>query len=260
MVYKKEKEGVMLSRVEAWWVGLNARTPRQAQGDSALLSFRLISYLFFMLILSACGNQNTSTNTQQSTDSTATTAVSNKKTILFFGDSLTAGYGLDDPLSAFPGVIQRKIDSLKLPYTVVNAGVSGETTAGGLGRIDWILKQKVDVFILELGANDGLRGIPVKETEQNLQSIIDKVKAKYPDAKLVLAGMQVPPSMGADYVTGFKDLFPKMAEKNKIALVPFLLANVGGNPKLNQADGIHPTAEGAKIVADNVWKILKDEL
>jgi acyl-CoA thioesterase-1 len=219
-----------------------------------------IGFLYFVLLLTACGNNNTPSNTQQSTDSTATTSVSNKKTILFFGDSLTAGYGLDDPSDAFPGVIQHKIDSLKLPYTVVNAGVSGETTAGGLGRIDWTLKQKVDVFILELGANDGLRGIPVKETAQNLQAIIDKVKAKYPDAKLVLAGMQVPPSMGADYVTNFKEVFPKLAEKEKIALVPFLLANVGGNPKFNQADGIHPTAEGAKIVADNVWKILKDQL
>ncbi|HEY4194434.1 MAG TPA: arylesterase, partial [Mucilaginibacter sp.] len=222
--------------------------------------FKVLFSLSFMLILTACGNKTASTNTQQSADSTSTTTASNKKTILFFGDSLTAGYGLDDPSDAFPGVIQRKIDSLKLPYTVVNAGVSGETTAGGLGRIDWILKQKVDIFILELGANDGLRGIPAKETAQNLQAITDKVKAKYPEAKLLLLGMQVPPSMGADYVTAFKDVFPKIAEKNKMALVPFLLANVGGNPKLNQADGIHPTAEGAKIVAGNVWKILKDEL
>ncbi len=221
---------------------------------------KFIGYFLFMLIMTSCGNNNSPANTDQKADSTTTTTISNKKTILFFGDSLTAGYGLDDPSDAFPGVIQRKIDSLKLPYTAVNAGVSGETTAGGLGRIDWILKQKVDVFILELGANDGLRGIPVKETEQNLQAIINKVKAKYPDAKIVLAGMQVPPSMGGDYVNSFKGLFPKLAEKNKIALVPFLLANVGGNPKLNQADGIHPTAEGAKIVAENVWKILKAEL
>ena len=225
------------------------------------MGLRFVFSFCFMLLLSACGNsKSASTKTDQKADSTATTAVSNKKTILFFGDSLTAGYGLDDPSDAFPGVIQRKIDSLKLPYTAVNAGVSGETTAGGLGRIDWILKQKVDVFILELGANDGLRGIPVKETEQNLQAIINKVKAKYPDARIVLAGMQVPPSMGGDYVNSFKGLFPKLAEKNTIALVPFLLANVGGNPKLNQADGIHPTAEGAKIVAENVWKILKAEL
>lgn len=250
----------MLSPIEAWWVGLDARTLRQAQGDNQLLSFRLIPYLFFILILTACGNNNAPANTQRSADSTATTAVSTKKTILFFGDSLTAGYGLDDPSDAFPGVIQHKIDSLKLPYTVVNAGVSGETTAGGLGRIDWTLKQKVDIFILELGANDGLRGIPVKETDQNLQAIVDKVKAKYPDAKLVLLGMQVPPSMGADYATNFKTIFPRVAEKNKMALVPFLLQGVGGNPKLNQTDGIHPTAEGAKIVADNVWQVLKGQL
>ena len=239
---------------------MSFRTRDEEKSYRISKGYKVIFSLCFILILSACGNKNSSTNTQQSADSTATTSASNKKTILFFGDSLTAGYGLDDPSDAFPGVIQRRIDSLKLPYTVVNAGVSGETTAGGLGRIDWILKQKVDVFVLELGANDGLRGIPVKETAQNLQAITDKVKAKYPNAKLVLLGMQVPPSMGADYVTGFKDVFPKIAEKNKMALVPFLLANVGGNPKLNQADGIHPTAEGAKIVADNVWKVLKDEL
>ncbi|MDB5134739.1 MAG: tesA [Mucilaginibacter sp.] len=215
---------------------------------------------FIMLLLYACGGKSSSGNTDQAATKTDTAQASNKKTILFFGDSLTAGYGLDDPSDAFPGVIQRKIDSAKLPYTVINAGVSGETTAGGLGRIDWILKQKVDVFILELGANDGLRGIPVKSTAQNLQAIVDKVRAKYPDAKLVMLGMQVPPSMGGDYVNGFKDVFPKVAAANKMALVPFLLDGVGGNPKLNQADGIHPTAEGAKIVAGNVWKVLKGEL
>ncbi|HSY76148.1 MAG TPA: arylesterase [Bacteroidia bacterium] len=223
---------------------------------------RSVSFLFIILTASACGNQNSSTDKQQSTTKadTTTTQASNQKTILFFGDSLTAGYGLDDPSDAFPGVIQHKIDSLKLPYKVVNAGVSGETTAGGLGRIDWILKQKIDVFILELGANDGLRGIPVTETSKNLQAIIDKVKAKYPDARLLLLGMQVPPSMGKDYVTSFKDLFPTLAEKNKVSLVPFLLTGVGGNPKLNQPDGIHPTTEGARIVAVNVWQVLKADL
>jgi len=232
---------------------------RVPQHDSAL--FRVIMSICLVVLFTACGGKNTSSSSQEQTATKDTTvATSDKKSILFFGDSLTAGYGLDDPSNAFPGVIQHKIDSLKLPYSVINAGVSGETTAGGLARIDWILKQKVDVFILELGANDGLRGIPVAETTKNLQSIIDKVKAKYPGAKIVLAGMQVPPSMGHDYITAFKNLFPALAEKNKIALVPFLLAGVGGNPKLNQADGIHPTAEGAKIVANNVWKILKEEL
>ena len=232
---------------------------KREEGNNVL--FKAALFVSLILVLSACGGKNTSADTQQQAvtkDTTATT--SDKKGILFFGDSLTAGYGLDDPSNAFPGVIQRKIDSLKLPYAVVNAGVSGETTAGGLARIDWVLKQKIDIFVLELGANDGLRGIPVAETTKNLQSIIDKVKNRYPDAKIVLAGMQVPPSMGHDYITSFKNLFPALAGKNKIALVPFLLAGVGGNPKLNQADGIHPTAEGAKIVANNVWKVLKEEL
>jgi acyl-CoA thioesterase-1 len=207
----------------------------------------------------ACGN-NKGNNQNTATRADSTQSAPHQKTILFFGDSLTAGYGLDDPSEAFPGVIEHKIDSLKLPYAVVNAGISGETTAGGLARIDWVLKQKVDVFILELGANDGLRGIPVSETTSNLQSIINKVKDKYPHAKLIIAGMQVPPSMGNEYVTSFKALFPQLADKNKIALIPFLLDGVGGNPELNQADGIHPTARGAKIVADNVWKVLKQDL
>jgi acyl-CoA thioesterase-1 len=183
------------------------------------------------------------------------------KTVLFFGDSLTAGYGLDDPASdSYPSVVQDKIKEANLPYTVVNAGNSGETSAGGLGRIDWVLKQKVDVFVLELGANDGLRGILVSDMERNLQAIIDKVKAKYPNAKLVITGMQVPPSMGAAYASEFKAVFPQLASKNNMTLVPFLLDKVGGISKLNQADGIHPTKEGAKIVASNVWSVLKTVL
>lgn len=213
------------------------------------------------LILCACGGKSTTSNSQQTaTPQSENPGTSDKKNILFFGDSLTAGYGLDDPDQAFPGVIQHKIDSLKLPYNVINAGVSGETTAGGLGRIDWVLKQKISVFILELGANDGLRGIPTDETAKNLQAIIDKVKAKYPNAKIILAGMMVPPSMGADYSSSFRAVFPSLAKKNNIDLIPFLLDNVAGNPKLNQKDGIHPTAEGAKIVAGNVWKVLKGDL
>jgi acyl-CoA thioesterase-1 len=167
---------------------------------------------------------------------------------------------LDDPSEAFPGVVQNKIDSAKLSYKVINAGVSGETSAGGLARINWILKQKVDVFVLELGANDGLRGTPVTETAQNLQSIINAVKAKYPGAKLVMLGMQVPPNMGAQYANSFKALFPVLASKNKMALVPFLLKDVGGVAALNQKDGIHPTAEGAKLVGENVWQVLEGVL
>ena len=257
--YKEEYKGTMLNRIEAWRKGLYAHALQAAERSG--IFFMAVICFCLILSLSACGSKNTSTDTHQQAPTQDTpAAASSKKNILFFGDSLTAGYGLDDPSNAFPGVIQRKIDSLKLPYAVINAGVSGETTAGGLARIDWVLKQKIDIFVLELGANDGLRGVPVAETTKNLQSIIDKVKARYPGAKIVLTGMQVPPSMGHDYIISFKNLFPELAEKNKIALVPFLLAGVGGNPKLNQADGIHPTAEGAKIVANNVWKVLQEKL
>jgi acyl-CoA thioesterase-1 len=214
-----------------------------------------------LLTLAACE----STNKQNQQDSTAAPQEQANekptKTVLFFGDSLTAGYGLEDPASdAYPSVIQEEIKKVNLPYTVVNAGNSGETSAGGRGHIDWVLKQKVDVFVLELGANDGLRGVAVSETTRNLQAIIDRVKAKYPKAKIVLTGMQVPPSMGADYARNFKEMFPNLAKKNKITLVPFLLDKVGGVSKLNQGDGIHPTKEGAKIVANNVWVVLENVL
>jgi acyl-CoA thioesterase-1 len=217
------------------------------------------------LFIISCGDKKTANNTIADTlanksDLAGQTTPANTKTIIVFGDSLTAGYGLDDPSEAFPGVIKAKIDSLKLPYTVVNAGVSGETSAGGLGRIDWVLKQKPDIFLLELGANDGLRGNSVAQTISNLQAIIDKVKAKYTSTKIILLGMQVPPSMGQQYVSDFKKMYPDLAAKNHIGLVPFLLENVGGIAKLNQADGIHPNPTGAKIVAQNVWKILQPEL
>lgn len=180
-----------------------------------------------------------------------------KKRIVFFGDSLTAGYGLDDVEDAFPGIIQKSLDSLNLSYSVVNSGVSGETTAGGRSRIDWVLNQEPNIFVLELGANDGLRGVPLSETKVNLQMIIDAVKKKYPKTKIVLAGMQIPPNMGQDYTSEFRQIFPDLATKNDLALIPFLLENVGGIPELNQADGIHPTEEGHKIVAKNVWPVLK---
>ncbi len=214
------------------------------------------------LALLSCGNQQSKRNNDKTLDSAdqKTTAIAKEqKTILFFGTSLTAGYGLD-PTEAYPALIQNRIDSLKMPYKVINGGLSGETSAGGKGRIDWLLKQKVDVFVLELGANDGLRGLPVAQTIKNLQDIIDRVKAKYPDVKLVIAGMQVPPNMGAKYASDFKKIFPDLAKKNQMALIPFLLDKVGGIAKLNQADGIHPTAEGDKILAENVWVVLKDLL
>lgn len=206
----------------------------------------------------ACNDNKTSDGQKNGSAKNVDSAVS-KKTIVFFGNSLTAGYGLS-PSEAFPAIIQNKIDSLGLPYKVINAGVSGETSSGGNGRIDWILKQPLDVFVLELGANDGLRGIPLSETKKSLQSIIDKVKAKYPEAKLVLAGMQIPPNMGVTYTTEFRNIYPDLAKKNAAMLIPFLLEGVGGDLKLNQQDGIHPTAEGHHIVAENVWRMLEQVL
>jgi acyl-CoA thioesterase-1 len=178
------------------------------------------------------------------------------KTILFFGDSLTAGYGLS-PEEAFPALVEKDLNKNKTICTVVNAGLSGETSAGGLSRIDWVLRQPTtDIFVLELGANDGLRGLPIEQTTKNLQSIIDKVKAKYPSVKIVITGMMVPPNMGADYTTQFKKIFPDLAKKNKAILLPFLLEGVAGNEKLNLADGIHPNVEGHKIVAKNLTRVL----
>ena len=216
-----------------------------------------IIYLAISLfILSSCGGTTSQKADTVRKDSLPAEKNTQKKNILFFGNSLTAGLGVE-PEEAFPALIGNKIDSLDLPYTITNAGLSGETTAAGKARINWILKQKVDVFVLELGANDGLRGIPVSETEKNLQDIVDQVKAKYPQVKLVMTGMQVPPNMGAKYASDFSSIFKKLADKNNMALVPFLLENVGGVSNLNQSDGIHPTPKGHRILAENVWGVLK---
>ncbi|KAA9346742.1 arylesterase [Larkinella humicola] len=186
-------------------------------------------------------------------------AKSQKKTILFFGNSLTAGYGLD-PAEAFPALVGEKAKAAGYDYQIINAGVSGETTAGGKSRISWVLRKPVDVFVLELGANDGLRGIPLDDSGKNLQAIIDTVKLKNPQVQIVIAGMHIPPNLGTDYSSQFYKLFVTLSRKNKAELIPFLLEDVGGIPKLNQADGIHPTAEGHKIVAENVWKVLEPVL
>jgi acyl-CoA thioesterase-1 len=186
------------------------------------------------------------------------------RTLVFFGDSLTAGYGLADPdTQSYPAQIQEKIDAEHLRWHVVNAGLSGETSAGGLRRIDWVLRQGVDVFVLELGANDGLRGTATEVTRANLQAIIDRVRSKYPAAKIILAGMRMPQNMGPDYAEAFRAIYPSLAQKNRISLIPFLLDGVAGRPELNQYDGVHPTPSGAAIIADEVWKsigpILRNE-
>jgi acyl-CoA thioesterase-1 len=180
-------------------------------------------------------------------------------TILFYGDSLTAGYGLSAQ-EAFPALTEAELNKAGKKVKVINGGLSGETSAGGLARIDWTLKQNIDVFILELGANDGLRGLPLDQTKKNLQEIITKVKAKYPNVKIILTGMMVPPNMGKEYSDGFKKIYPELASKNRLPLYPFLLEGVAGNEKLNQADGIHPNSEGHKIIAKKLASFLRDKL
>ena len=227
---------------------------------------RILLMFCYILLLTSCVScgENTAEKEKNNAKEIIDAAAKKQKTadqkvILFFGTSLTAGMGLD-PNEAFPAVIQEKIDSLSLPFEVVNAGLSGETTASGKNRINWVLNQKVDIFVLELGANDGLRGVPLTETKNNLQAIIDVVKEKNADTKIVLVGMEIPPNMGEAYTSEFRNLFPELAKKNNLTLVPFLLQNVGGIKELNQPDGIHPTAEGQKILANNVWKVLKPVL
>ncbi len=180
----------------------------------------------------------------------------NPQRILFFGDSITAGNGVDKE-NAFPALIQQKIDSLGWNFEAINAGLSGETSAGGLRRVDWMLRQPVSVFVLELGGNDGLRGIDLDATKKNLQNIIDKVEGKYPDARIVLAGMQVPPNLGPDYTNKFKTMYPELAKDNDTELIPFLLKDVGGYPEYMQGDGIHPNTEGHAMVAETVWETLR---
>lgn len=177
-------------------------------------------------------------------------------TVLIFGDSLTAGYGLS-PEEAFPAWVEKNLRDKNLPVRMINAGLSGETSAGGLERLNWILRQPIDVFVLELGGNDGLRGLPLVQTKKNLQAIIDLVRKKFPKAKIVIAGMLVPPNLGQTYTTEFKSLYPELARRNNATLIPFLLEGVAGDEKLNQPDGIHPNAEGHKIVGQTVTRYLE---
>ena len=215
------------------------------------------SALLLALLAAGCHADTTDSKTTAPTAAEVPAAKKQQPTILFFGDSITAGLGVD-PDEAYPALIENKVDSLKLPYDVVNAGLSGETTAGGRSRIHWVLsRQPVRVFVLELGGNDGLRGLPLADTRKNLQAIIDTVRQQAPQAKIVLAGMQIPPNMGPAYAADFKQLYGEIAAKNKVALIPFLLENVGGIAKLNQADGIHPTPEGHRLVARTVWRTVQ---
>ena len=211
----------------------------------------LLSIHFF-----ACQQAADKPKAEQSTVNTQSEVA--KKNILFFGNSLTAAYGLDDVSKGFVSLIQERIDSLNLPYRCINSGLSGETTAGGEQRVEWVISQQpVDIFVLELGGNDALRGLKAEQSVKNLQSIIDKVKSKYPSVKIVLAGMEAPRNMGNTYTKDFHNIYPTLAAKNKLPLIPFILEGVGGVAELNQKDGIHPTAEGNKIIVETIWKTLK---
>ena len=221
-------------------------------------------YILMVFVLFSCGNESKRKSKENNESITETDSVqkttSKSKTMLCFGDSITAGYGLEDSNDAYPAILQSKIDSLDLNYVVVNSGLSGETTSGGKSRINWILNQEIDIFLLELGANDGLRGLPLTDTRANLEAIIQAVRKQKPETKIILAGMQLPPNMGQNYTTGFKAIFSDLAEDYDLYFIPFILKDVGGIKALNQSDGIHPTAKGHQIIANTVWDILKPML
>jgi acyl-CoA thioesterase I len=216
--------------------------------------FSLFALAFFLQCQSG-QEKNATGSPAASAENNPKPVSSSKKSIVFFGNSLTAAYNLS-PEQGYTHLLQMRMDSLKLPYTCVNAGLSGETTADGVNRADWVLKQPVDIFVLELGGNDALRGLPVEASQKNLQAIMDKVKAAHPQARIVLAGMMAPPNLGARYTNAFRDMYPALAKANNAVLIPFFLDKVAGIAALNLPDGIHPNEEGQKIVAENVWKVL----
>ena len=174
--------------------------------------------------------------------------------LVAFGDSLTAGLGVSAS-EAYPAVLERKIREAGYPYRVINAGVSGETTAGGLQRVSWILKSRPDIVILELGANDGLRGLEVRQTEKNLSMIIEQLQSK--NVRVILAGMKLPPNYGKEYTEAFENIFPALARRYRLTLIPFFLDGVAAQSALNQADGIHPTSEGYRIIVGRLWPLIE---
>ncbi len=210
-----------------------------------------------VVVLGACGGETeTETASRDAKPSTTDSATVATRRLLFVGTSLTAGLGLE-PDEAYPALIARRIDSLGLPYRVVNAGSSGETSAGALRRIDWLVREPVDVLVLETGANDGLRGLSVDSMRANVQAIIDRVRATSPNARILLVGMEAPPNLGPRYTSEFRKVFPELAERNDAVLLPFLLDGVAAVDSLNQPDGIHPNAAGSRRVAETVWGALR---
>lgn len=223
---------------------------------SLLTNFSICFIIFLAAWATSC---STPSEKKEVKEGEQTAESPSKKTILFFGNSLTAGYGID-PEESFAGRIQARLDSLEKDFRVINGGLSGETTAGGLSRLDWFLEEEPYLFVLELGGNDGLRGIALTETKKNLLAIVDKVRTKYPNTKIILAGMQIPPNMGQEYTEEFKAIYPAIANEKTIELIPFLLESVAGNPDLNLPDGIHPTAEGHRLVMETLWPYISKAL
>ncbi len=220
--------------------------------------------LGFLILLSNCKNKQSKADevdqiANKQTNETQKSIEETKMTLLCFGNSLTAGLGLNEE-EAWPSLLQKRLDSLHLDYRVVNAGLSGETSSGGLNRIDWVLRQRPDIFILELGANDMLRGLDVQSTSENLNGILEKLLSKYPDCKIIIAGMMSPPNMGKTYEQAFNNIFPQLSKEFNAELIPFFLEGVAGVEELNLPDGKHPNAEGQRIVLENVWNSLKNLL
>lgn len=222
--------------------------------------FLYLGVVLGVLSLNACSAETSSESDQRPKTPTPAPASPeptnpNALQILFLGDSISAAYGLDEQ-QGFVHLVSERLDSTGIPANVINAGVSGDTSTGGLNRLDWLLDRDVDILVLELGGNDGLRGIDVELTRSNLAAIIRQTRETSPDAEIILAGMQVPPNLGQDYTTRFREMYGELAAEYDTHLIPFILEGVGGNPEMNLPDGIHPTAEGHRVLAENVWDVL----
>jgi acyl-CoA thioesterase-1 len=218
-----------------------------------ILRYSVLSGL--IILLSACNQSRDDAPADPPPPSTT----SSQPAILFLGTSLTAGYGIDPEL-AYPALIQKKIDEAGLGYRVISAGVSGETSAGALRRVDWLLRQPVGVLVLETGANDGLRVLSPDTLRANIQGIFDRARKLQPSVTLVLAGMRIPPNYGRAYSQQFESIYPELARSNGATLIPFLLEGVGGVNALNQPDGVHPTEAGQRQMAETVWRVLESVL
>jgi len=215
-----------------------------------MMSVRKIPYGLFFIVILAISLFSSARIVN------ASPAAAKNIRVVVFGDSIAAGYGLD-PSEAFPTVLEELARADGTDITVVNAGLSGETTAGGARRITWILNQPIDIFVLELGGNDALRGLDLAQTESNLRTIITAVKAKHPQAKIILAGMLAPPNLGQDFTDRFRNIYPKLATETGATLIPFILEGVGGEAAYNQPDGIHPNRDGHRMIAQTVWRYVR---